>query len=198
MADSKYLEKHGEKWRVTVPVPRSLHSVLGTKLKRPLNTDSLSTANLLKHAVIAELRQEIARAASGKTDSTGKSDDRLTAEALALRASIEQATDDRERQDVIDYIATRADEIAGDPVETTDSNSGARTFEYDSAQASIAGVFSRLATGESSPLRSFVQQWHGQASRTMNGPSIYWKNGAGRIVLTLRLRPSRGRLPAGS
>lgn len=165
MADSKYLEKHGEKWRVTVPVPRSLHSVLGTKLKRPLNTDSLSTANLLKHAVIAELRQEIARAASGKTDSTGKSDDRLTAEALALRASIEQATDDRERQDVIDYIATRADEIAGDPVETTDSNSGARTFEYDSAQASIAGVFSRLATGESSPLRSFVQQWHGQASR---------------------------------
>lgn len=164
-ADRRYLERHGEKWRVVVPVPRSLHHALGTKLKRPLNTDSLATANVLKWTVVAQLKKEIARQRSGKTDNAGKSEDPLTAEALALRVSIEEAADDRARQDVIDYIATRADEIAGDPVETTDIYSGARTFEYDNAQASIAGTFSRLATGESTPLRSFVEQWHGQASR---------------------------------
>lgn len=55
----------------------------------------------------------------------GKSDDPLTTEALVLRAGPEQARDDEARQAVADYISMRADEIAGDPVETTDRNSGA-------------------------------------------------------------------------
>lgn len=67
-ADRRYLERHGEKWRVVVTVPRKLHHVLGTKLKRSLDTDSLATANLLKWTVIQQLKREIARHAAGKTD----------------------------------------------------------------------------------------------------------------------------------
>ncbi|NOJ48433.1 DUF6538 domain-containing protein [Bradyrhizobium archetypum] len=164
-ADRRYLERHGEKWRVVVPVPRSLHHVLGTKLKRSLNTDSLATANKLKWSVVQQLQQEISRQATGKTDNAGKSDDLLTAEALALRETLEQATTDQARQDVTDYISMRADEIAGDPVETADSNSGARAFEYESEREPVAGSFYRLATGSVTPLRTFVSQWQGQLAR---------------------------------
>ncbi|MCK1531165.1 tyrosine-type recombinase/integrase [Bradyrhizobium sp. 182] len=161
----RYLELNGTKWRVVVAVPRPLHAVLGTKLKRTLNTTSLALANRLKWAIVSEFQEEIARASTGKTDGSGKAVDPITAEALALRESIEQAADDRARQDVIEYVARRADEIAGDPIEVADENSGKRVFEYDSKRASIAGIFSRLATGESTPLRSFVAQWHGQSAR---------------------------------
>ena len=37
-----------------------------------------------------------------------------TEEALELRESLEQATDDRARQDTLDYISMRADQLAGD------------------------------------------------------------------------------------
>ena len=44
-ADTRYLELKNGKYRVTVAVPRALQGKLGTKLKRPLNTDSRATAN---------------------------------------------------------------------------------------------------------------------------------------------------------
>jgi hypothetical protein len=47
-ADTRYLELKNGKYRVTVAVPRALQGKLGTKLKRPLNTDSRATANTLK------------------------------------------------------------------------------------------------------------------------------------------------------
>jgi integrase len=164
-ADRRYLERHGEKWRVVVTVPRKLHHVLGTKLKRSLDTDSLATANLLKWTVIQQLKREIARQATGKTNNAGKADDPLTAEALALRETLEQTTTDQARQDVADYISMRADEIAGEPVETIDSNTGDRTFEYDGEREPTAGTFYRLATGSVTPLRTFVSQWQGQSAR---------------------------------
>jgi hypothetical protein len=133
--------------------------VLGTKLKRALNTDSLATANHLKLPIVHQLKQEIAR------QRTGNADDPLTAEALALRASIEQAADDQARQDIIDHISYRADEIAGDPAEATDINSGERAFEYDSTRAPLAGTFYRLAVGDMTPLRSYLSQWQGQSAR---------------------------------
>lgn len=78
---------------------------------------------------------------------------------------MEQATSDQARQDVADYISLRADEIAGEPIEATGSNSGARTFEYDSEREPTAGMFYRLATGSVTPLRTFVSQWQGQSAR---------------------------------
>ena len=43
-ADTRYLELKNGKYRVTVPVPRALHAKFGTKLKKPLNTDSTELA----------------------------------------------------------------------------------------------------------------------------------------------------------
>ena len=44
-ADTRYLELHRGKWRATVAVPRPLHTQLGSRLKRPLNTTSLARAD---------------------------------------------------------------------------------------------------------------------------------------------------------
>ena len=76
-ADTRYLELKNGKYRVTVAVPRALQGKLGTKLKRPLNTDSRATANTLKWAVVAELKAIIDRA--GRDVPQG---DHLTREAL--------------------------------------------------------------------------------------------------------------------
>jgi hypothetical protein len=64
-ADTRYLELKNGKYRVTVAVPRALQGKLGTKLKRPLNTDSRATANTLKWAVVAELKAIIDREGRG-------------------------------------------------------------------------------------------------------------------------------------
>jgi hypothetical protein len=60
--DTRWLEKHGGQWRVTVAVPRALHKTLGTRLKRPLHTDSLAVASRLKFQAVAELRARIEQA----------------------------------------------------------------------------------------------------------------------------------------
>ena len=78
-ADTRYLELKNGKYRVTVAVPRALQGTLGTKLKRPLNTDSRATANTLKWAVVAELKAIIDRAGRGVPHG-----DHLTREALEL------------------------------------------------------------------------------------------------------------------
>jgi len=58
-ADTRFLELKNGKWRVTLAVPRDLHSELGTRLKKPLHTDSLAVANSLKWRVVGELRAHI-------------------------------------------------------------------------------------------------------------------------------------------
>lgn len=40
-ADRRYLEHHGNTWRVVVNVPKAFRGKLGTKLKVSLGTDSL-------------------------------------------------------------------------------------------------------------------------------------------------------------
>jgi hypothetical protein len=65
---------------MAISVPRTLQGKLGTKLKRPLNTDSRATANTLKWAaVVAELKAIIDRAARDVPQG-----DHLTREALEL------------------------------------------------------------------------------------------------------------------
>lgn len=58
----QFLELHGNQYRVVLIVPTELRSKLGTKLKRPLKTDSLSLTNRLKWPVVAELKEIIAAA----------------------------------------------------------------------------------------------------------------------------------------
>jgi len=58
--DHRYLERiKGNRWRVTVSVPKPLHGQLGTKLKRSLHTSSLRDAQRLRWPIVAELQSII-------------------------------------------------------------------------------------------------------------------------------------------
>jgi integrase len=56
--DSRYLQRHGQQWRVRLKVPLKAQAVIGTThVMVPLRTDSLAKANLLKHDVVADLKR---------------------------------------------------------------------------------------------------------------------------------------------
>ena len=84
--DKTNLIKRGHVWCARVAVPRHLHDVLGKReYVRSLHATSLTEANKLKHAVIAEIRKLIAYAeqASGRTSNAPT--DKLLADLRALR-----------------------------------------------------------------------------------------------------------------
>src|ERR1700675_924892 len=103
-ADTRYLELKNGKFRVAVAVPRALHGKLGTKLKRPLNTDSRATANTHKCAVVTELKAIIDRAGRGVPQG-----DHLTREALELATHRVTVRDNQELAQ-LEEIVPRADE----------------------------------------------------------------------------------------
>src|SRR3984957_15858068 len=120
-ADTRYLELHRGKWRATVAVPRPLHTQLGTRLKHPLNTTSLATANALKWAVVAELRTIIDKAASGNPKVDQPTDEALTIAAHRARGD----ADEREELDAA--IADRAEDMRGDPIDVEADDEGRST-----------------------------------------------------------------------
>lgn len=110
--DTAYLERHGNRWRVSVPVPTTLRSVLGTRLKRVLPTESLEAANVLKRSVIAEFKAEIARAR--EAEEAGRDARRRTGEAMALRDELRTASTSREAKEVGKGIRKRLDALKRD------------------------------------------------------------------------------------
>ncbi|MBM2715840.1 integrase [Mesorhizobium caraganae] len=140
-ADKRFLEWHGNKWRVVVSVPRDLHATLGkTKLKQSLETDSLAEANRLKWTVIEALHARISQQRSPKDS---------MAEALrlaVLRKRVEEAGADPEPIDL--EIISRAEEQAGKPVGV--DREGQPIFE---AQREAAAVqFANVAFGRRTPI----------------------------------------------
>jgi site-specific recombinase XerC len=147
-ADTRYLELHNGRYRVTVAVPRALHGKLGTRLKRPLHTDSRATANALKWAVVAELRGIIDRAASGTPAA-----DSGTREALEIAAHRATVRDPEELEQLDEAIARRADEMRGDPIATeADAETGGPVYIHDQDRESRAGLFHAMATGKATPI----------------------------------------------
>lgn len=102
--DRKNLKLRHLTWFVRVTVPPSVRDVIGkSELVRSLKTRDLREANRRKHAVIAELLEEIERA---KPKTITDPADRLIAEAERLRVGIERGTVDPETaSDILD--ATR-------------------------------------------------------------------------------------------
>lgn len=62
MSDTKYLFKRGNTWWVKVSVPPGLRETLGYDLRRSLRTQSLTTAQETRGAVVHEMREQIAQA----------------------------------------------------------------------------------------------------------------------------------------
>lgn len=69
-ADRRFLERHGNKWRVVVSVPRDLQEAMGrTKLKQSLPTDSLAEARPIP---CSPRHQGGAGAGKGRPDGRGR------------------------------------------------------------------------------------------------------------------------------
>jgi integrase len=134
-----------------VKVPERARPILGrSRLVRPLHTDSLAVANRLKHRVIAELQEEIARALIEARRRDKHDADQLTEEAFAWRADL---ASDSERPDELNedgvplggvvwsLLADRAEEI--------EKTEGPERSSY----------FYKVAHGIETPILSFVDAW---------------------------------------
>lgn len=145
----QYLELHRGKWRVTLAVPKRLQDKLGTRLKRPLGTDSLAVANGIKHGVVQELKDVIARAEGRST----RERDFVMREAERLRTQatlIEQQSSPEFR----DAVAERYYEIRGNPIavrEVGDGDEAAQLETYDPGRERLANQFKHVAFGSSIP-----------------------------------------------
>jgi hypothetical protein len=155
-ADTRYLERQGNLWRVTVPVPRKLQAKVGkTKLKRCLKTDSLRVANSLKWPIVSELKKQIRLMAQGTVH------DPLLEEALLIREEFmrRDGADHNGFCPISEAITERAYALAGDPVDE-DPNTGQPIFDQE--REAQAGFYCKIATGQETPLTAFLDQWHRQ------------------------------------
>jgi len=150
-SDRKYLEWHGSQWRVVVNVPRKLQSKLGTKLKRPLATDSLKEANVLKWDVIAEFKALIEQAynpALSKDSALNMVREKAMREAVLFAQQRGAAVNPEEHLLVNDMVSVRMDEILGRQV--GEDEEGEAVFEPQ--REAIAIEFAALASGQKTPI----------------------------------------------
>ena len=149
--DKQYLELHRGKWRVTVAVPKSLHGRLGTRLKHPLNTDSLSIANQLKWPIVHEMKATIAQASGSSTD--------LRAIAEEFRRQRQRAQSDEEAEEVETAISVTLDTLLGRDVGIeVDPRTGEESPRYAPERLKEAAEFSKIVSGKATP----VDQLHAQ------------------------------------
>jgi len=150
-SDRKYLESHGSQWRVVINVPRRLHAKLGTKLKRPLGTDSIREANRLKWDVVAELKALIEQADNPllSLDAARKRTREKAMAEAALLAERRKIAFDAEKLDQVDEeIAMTAEKLAGRPVEFDEYGHEV----YDPNRFATATEFMHLARGDKTPV----------------------------------------------
>ncbi len=157
MADTRYLEQNGGKWRVVIAVPRPLQAKLGTKLKQSLNTDSLTTANALKWNVIRQLKAKLEQATSGTLQ------DPVVQEGLLYREALEKAKDDHERENIEAALDARIEVIRGTPLGPDPDDPS--TPLYDEARDARASLLNDVALGMGTPLLTHLKTYHSQGNR---------------------------------
>nr|WP_319515518.1 tyrosine-type recombinase/integrase [uncultured Cohaesibacter sp.] len=145
--DKRYLEQHGNKWRVVVSVPRELQDILGTKLKKSLGTDSLSVANRMKWGAVAELKQKIAEA-QDKTTSAPHIEI-----ALEMAKLLKDASTPERQHEIEEGIDITGDMLRGSEVgEEPDPETGEPLPRYNPESERRAGEFMRIAKGLATPI----------------------------------------------
>jgi integrase len=139
--DHRYLERiKGNRWRVTVSVPKPLHTQLGTKLKRSLHTSSLRDAQRLRWPVVAELKSLIAGKGLSPMD-----------EADAWKAAL--ATSSGEPYDPTEAaLSDQLDAMRGDPTGTEADHEGNPVYLYDPERERRATEFADRAYGRATPV----------------------------------------------
>ncbi|PTW63437.1 site-specific recombinase XerD [Breoghania corrubedonensis] len=152
--DRRYLELHGGKWRVTISIPRDLQRKLGTKLKHPLNTDSLAVANRLKWPVIARLKERIELERGGGLHASH------IKQALVMSDSRRSAVSDVELVASDAAIIELADQILGPVVdEGTNAVTGQVEPVYNKDREKRAVEFAKVALGHATPMDRHHQQY---------------------------------------
>ena len=148
LGDTRWLEMHGGKWRVSVAVPRALQGKLGTRLKRSLHTDSLSIANHLKLRIVDELQSRIAR----ELETSGLLPRPTITEALALREELREANGAPAFEDVHRDIARLATDILGPAIaERYDDETESFYSIYDPKRSALTDDFLAIARGTATP-----------------------------------------------
>jgi integrase len=150
-ADRRFLERHGNKWRVVVPVPKKARAAIGkTKLRVPLDTDSLTIANQLKWPIIGELQRRI--------DLALRPDD-IVGQALRLAQKRKDALamlGDAEPEEL--EIDDLLDEVGGQPVGVDPE--GFPILEP--AREEVARQIADIAYGRRTPLNASRERYLSQ------------------------------------
>jgi integrase len=153
-ADMQYLERHGRLYRVTFNVPSDLRKELGTKLKRSLETDSLSIANERKWDVIKEFRRLIEQTrgvASGDKSA-------LIREAVEV-AHQTQRSMGKEQPDLHRDLQARSYEILGAPVRTEVDDNGQAFEVHAPEKIALLKAYTQVALGAALPIRIRYDQY---------------------------------------
>ncbi|MGV6872370.1 tyrosine-type recombinase/integrase [Pseudochelatococcus sp. B33] len=155
--DTKYLKKHGNQWLVVIKVPARLREVVGkAHLKRPLHTDSLAIANRQKHRIVADMKDELAKAEKVR-QAKARTLDPLIEEALDWREGITAeeenptliVTEWDEHGREIEIGINVARDLLSDRAEEIERREG-----LDKAEA-----FVDIATGRATPIMAVVDKW---------------------------------------
>jgi len=186
--DRRYLEWHGQQWRVQVKVPAIARPILGkSRLVRPLHTDSLAVANRLKHRVVAELKDQIARAELEARRRGRQEADQLTEEAFAWRADL---AEERERPDEVnafgDPVGGVVESLLADRAEEIGKSEGVERASY----------FYKVASGLETPITAFIDAWLAERADMKPRQRIDYRRAVVKFVAWLADAKLRGSVEA--
>ena len=157
--DMRWLERHGQKWRVTVAVPRDMHKILGTRLKYNLQTDSLAMANQMKLRVVADLQAQIQQARESKLGKPRA----IIREAIELSKHTKRDSGG-EMSPNLDYqIRRRAEEILGSGIGLRNLGEGVTVPIYDAKRQALSDDYLAVAYGRATPIMSFHDNYLGKS-----------------------------------
>jgi integrase len=182
--DRKYLEWHGQQYRVQVKVPPNARPILGkARLVKPLHTDSLATANRLKHRIVAEFKEQIARAEIEARRKSRQEADPLIEEALNWRAAIEE---EKERPVECDEDGVPIEVAAADVL-------GDRAAAIEEAEGPERAIlFAKIAQGLATPIMALVDAWIAERAHTKPRQQIDYRRAVSKFAAWL----SEAKLPS--
>lgn len=156
-SDKRYLEQHGNQYRVQLKVPERLRPLIGSaRLVRGLGTDSLARANVLRWPVLQEFRTRLAEAEATLKVQQGAVQSPVVQEAYQFRAELEKANREAgyaDQKDDEGFVIRSGPDFIRDLAED-------RLMELRETDGPItAQTFYALAVGEATPVAHYVDSW---------------------------------------
>ena len=148
MADTRYLQKKGNTWRVVVEIPKPLRAAANGKPRfiKSLGTDSLAEANRLKHIHVAEFKRRIRMLEKGQSDPLAAA----IGAAIAFREAFASA--DNEYLAHGDHESVAADELLSAVHQDAEALLDAHGPEAER-------LFRSIATGKASLINDHYPKW---------------------------------------